>query len=164
MDGVDLEGLIACRRIVADVAQAEYRHLVIADMGHRHRLAVRDPGSAAGHVCIVAPDPWVDTRLAALSRFQSARHRGPEKSFRPTAYQRHRFVTMLEILDRVATDDGPSASTRGVAEAVLFPRSRLGRSIEWKTSTERRQTQRLMAEARHLTETGYRDLLKHPPQ
>ncbi len=34
------------------------------------------------------------------------------------------------------------------------------RAIEWKTSSHRRQAQRLVAEARRMMATGYRDLLK----
>lgn len=75
----------------------------------------------------------------------------------PTAAQRRRLALMLAALDFA---DGSTPSLRRIAEAVLYPRHDLGRAIEWKSSSQRRQAQRLVNGARHLVETGYLDLLK----
>ena len=54
----------------------------------------------------------------------------------------------------------PIGVPRLVREKTSYPRSDLGRAIEWKSSSERRHTQRLVSEAHHLMRQGYRALLQ----
>lgn len=69
-------------------------------------------------------------------------------------------MLLLRILDRLAGPETCLPTLRTIAMDVVYPHSQFGRVIEWKSSSERRQTQRLVSEARFLMKAGYRDLLK----
>ncbi|MDP3550666.1 MAG: DUF2285 domain-containing protein [Novosphingobium sp.] len=75
----------------------------------------------------------------------------------PSSYQRYRLDLLLRILDITAV---PGTSARDVAMQAIYPGQNLGRAAEWKGSSERRHTFRLIREARVMTTTGYRALLK----
>ena len=50
-----------------------------------------------------------------------------------------------------------------IAFSQIFPKMRPLKGATWKGSSERRHTLRLMAEARRLASTGYRQILSHIP-
>lgn len=66
---------------------------------------------------------------------------------------------MLAILDHLVGATDKEVTIRSLAETFVFPGTGSGRSIEWKTSSSRRQTQRLVREAIAMTNGGYRKLL-----
>jgi hypothetical protein len=155
--------LLADHDVLADLTDHAGRHLVISGRSGRHRLLVKNPASRGGHVFVIVPDARRHARLAALASLHGGRddrftQRSPGAN-RPTAYQCHRLNLMLAILDHLGGGADRSITIRDLAETVLFPERRFGRSIEWKTSSWRRQTQRLVSEAIDMANGGYRKLL-----
>lgn len=138
--------------------------MVIAAPSGHHRLLVREQSAGATSGYFVAADAHLEMRLAAIARFHEPSGRSScvvgRQVLRPTAYQKHRLVLFLKILDRLADPEKPHPALRNIAADVVYPKSQFGRAIEWKSSSERRRTQRLVKEAKHLMRTGYRDLLK----
>ena len=137
------------------------RHLVLAGKHARHRLVVTPPAARDGY--IVRADRSMSVRLAALSAFhehpRSRQAIAARAALTPSPYLRHRLVLLLAILDRLDPPSGEPATVRQIARDLTFPGQDYDRAIEWKSSSDRRQTQRLVAEARRMTTTGYRDLL-----
>jgi hypothetical protein len=101
-------------------------------------------------------------RIACLAHFVGPRSGTRPAQLRPTAGQSRRLVLMLAILDRLDHSSDPSnAGIRALASELVYPRIALPpRAIDWKTSSYRRQTQRLVAAAKAMRATGYRDLLR----
>lgn len=134
------------------VFQGQYR---------RYRILIKParPGGEAGF--ILRHDPWLKSRISAIRDFNKALE-GAEtlRPTRPTKYQRTRLELLLAILDSLFLPDGRRRTLRQLAQTVIYPRSELGRAIEWKSSSERRHTQRLVSEAHHLMRDGYRALLQ----
>lgn len=148
------------RAIVSDFSDGHDRHLVLADRNGLHRVTVVSPDHANGHHVAIVPDDCLAIRLAALEQFVGNGSPAAIGCLQPTAAQRHRLTLMLQVLDRLNATELPKPTLRDIAEAVLYPRHDLGRAIEWKCSSERRQTQRLVNSARYLMQGGYRQLLK----
>src|SRR3546814_424331 len=69
---------------------------------------------------------------------------------------------MLAILDLLQEPGGAGVTSHDVARLIIYPRLSVGRGAEWKSSSERRRTQRLIEEARGLMQGGYRALLAGP--
>lgn len=67
---------------------------------------------------------------------------------------------LLDILDAAGTRDGAALTTYEIARRHVYARLQVGRGSEWKSSSQRRRTQRLIDEARALMEGGYRRLLR----
>ena len=74
----------------------------------------------------------------------------------PTSYQSQRLDLLLSILDLRGERD---ATSHEVARRLIYPRLDVGRGAAWKSSPERRRTQRLIREAEALAAGGYRALL-----
>lgn len=64
---------------------------------------------------------------------------------------------MLAIHDALDAGVGP----RHIAFGLVFRRHRPLTGATWKGSSERRHTLRLIADARRLAASGYRDVLRH---
>ena len=79
---------------------------------------------------------------------------------RPTAFQARRLHLLLDILDALLVPDKARPSTHEIADRLIYPRLAIGRGAEWKASSERRRTQRLIDEALALMNGGYRALLQ----
>jgi hypothetical protein len=137
---------------------------VLGDWRRRHRILIKPPGSSLrGYV--VSPDPWVRMRLDAIKSFDERTRPGrratPNDSLKPSGYQKCRLTLLLKIIDALnQPGDGRFVTLREIAKKVIYPNMDPGRAIEWKASSHRRQTQRLIAEARVLVDGGYRFLLK----
>ena len=85
------------------------------------------------------------------------------KALLPTPFQRHRLCLLLAILDAVldsAQGRGQPVTTRQIAASLVYPRASLPTGAAWKSSSERRQTQRLVDEALAMMRGGYRTLLR----
>jgi hypothetical protein len=149
--------------VLHDRTTDEGRHLVLSDGKRRYRLLVKPTGSThSGY--LVHRDRWVRTRLAAIQAFdRSFPNFSNAKSndrLLPSPNQKRRLALLLNILDTMHRSDRRVATTRKVAQTVVYQNTDLGRAIEWKSSSSRRQTQRLINEAQFLVEGGYRWLLK----
>ena len=79
---------------------------------------------------------------------------------RPTAFQALRLHLLLDIIDALLAPGQARPSTHEVARRLVYPRLAIGRGAEWKASSERRRTQRLIDEALALMSGGYRALLQ----
>jgi len=149
--------------VVCDRTGPSGRHIILECNGIRHRILLR-AGSEREVLSYVLPaDGPIALRCAAVSAFHHHTDQLAEgahgRPFQPTHYQRHRLRIMLAALDARHEGNVSRASLRQVAAAVLGGNSASIRAIEWKTSSQRRQIQRLLGEGLHMAERGYRDLL-----
>lgn len=153
-------GLVAVDRRLADG-----RHFVFADERGWHRLWLRTDRPDLPLVSLILRDSLADLRREAAARLDRWLVGAPDAAptgFLPTAYQARRLGTMLAILDLLQGADGPGVTSHDVARRIIYPRLSVGRGAEWKSSSERRRTQRLIEDARALMLGGYRTLLAGP--
>jgi hypothetical protein len=146
------------------------RHLVLADADGPHRIWLRAPAAHGPLACLVPWDDALGQRLNAARRLERRlANEGaatPGGARRPTAFQRRRLGLLLDIVD--ALDPQPrhqsqpprQPTTYEIAFRFVYPRMTIGRGAEWKSSSERRRTQRLIKEAYALVESGYLRLLR----
>lgn len=149
--------------LLQDRITSEGRHLVLDYRERRHRLLIMALRSAGSNY-MVPCDLWLRTRLAAIEAFDASyRGHGRPKSnnaLLPSAYQKHRLTLLVNILDAIHRSDNDVTTVREIAQRAVYLHMDLGRAIEWKSSSHRRQTQRLINEARYFVDGGYRLLLK----
>lgn len=109
----------------------------------------------------VRADAHLRNRLACIDAFATGTSIASRRVPRPTPYQIARLALFLSILDRLNDgSNGPAANIRSLASDLVFPGAPLpARAIEWKTSSYRRHTQRLVAAARVMCRSGYLHLL-----
>lgn len=134
--------------------------MVLTDPGGLHRVTIIMPEHPHGHHVAIIPDECWATRVSALEGLFGKSCPATISCLSPTVAQRRRLMLMLKVLDQRLSTGQPRLALRHIAAVTLFPGRDLGRAIEWKSSTERRQTQRLVSTAMHLVQGGYRDLLK----
>ncbi|WP_454597770.1 DUF2285 domain-containing protein [Qipengyuania sp. SM2507] len=158
-----LEATLGRRKIIAEAQTERGRHLVIAGPRARHRVLVAKCVVPSPGGYLVAADGPLDLRLAALSAFLAhpscPRAVVARAALKPSVYQAYRLQLLLAILDRLDHPSGAQPTMRQIASDLIYPGTSGGRAIDWKTSSRRRQTQRLVAEARHMRDEGYRALL-----
>lgn len=130
-------------------------------MMHRICLLADDPGLPLA--CVVPRDRLAALRYRASACFDGLNVDGKDTSAtcvpRPTEFQRHRLQLLLDILDLAVTPGVKSLTTHELALRRIYPGMTVGRGAEWKSSSHRRRTQRLIAEARAMMNGGYRMLL-----
>jgi len=144
--------------ITADHRDESGRHLVIDTPGFRHRLWLRAPDPDVPLVILLAPSSDAIGAAAA----DAARRlladlplpAGPLATH-PTRFQRRRLILLLSILDA----DLAGSSNREIGTRLIYPWLAGMSADTWKGSSERRRTQRLIAEARNTMRGGYRGLL-----
>lgn len=145
--------------LVESTTAAE-RNLVYALGTARLRLCVRlSPGRPVPALAIPC-DANCALRLAAAACLQRAMRdsRSPlDATAKPTRNQRIRFVRFLVIHDALEA----GVSQRDLAFSLVMPNHRPLGGAAWKGSSERRQALRLIANARRLVASGYRNLLLH---
>jgi hypothetical protein len=153
---------IAGRRVVAEQRDGICRYVVLDGRRGRHRLKIVGTGNRnAGTEFRTRADPFVATRIAALSALVLGTV-WPSRIL-PSSYRRHQLVRLLAVLDLVIETGQETSVLRRIAAGFCAGRAARARSIEWKSSSERRQAQRLLAEARRMEAVGYRRLLTGPP-
>ena len=138
-------------------------HSILQIGSARFRLWVQRNSQSDAAIFVLPDDGFVLLRTEAMRDFLVAlwgrKRRAANPLLAPTAYQRQRLARLLTILDaRLA-----GASTHEIAFSQIFPKMRPLKGATWKGSSERRHTLRLMAEARRLASTGYRQVLSHIP-
>lgn len=137
-------------------------HLVLASRGARHRLLMTASARLEVDTYLIPRDQSFPIRLAALDAFHccvsGSAVRTARRQLLPTAYQSHRLHLLLAILD--ALGRAPEGVTlRDIAGTLVYRGLSEQRAIDWKSSSQRRQTQRLVAEARRMSH-GYRNLFR----
>ena len=147
--------------IANEATNHEGRHIIFEGKCRRYRILIKPARLGLEGGYIIQYDPWLEARISAIWDFNKALE-GAEilRPTRPTSYQRRRLELLLAILDSKFLPDGRRRTLRQMAQTIIYPRSELGRAIEWKSSSERRHTQRLISEAHHLMRQGYRALLQ----
>ena len=139
------------------------RYLAISAPTATHRLILPRGDPQGLLCCTVEPDAFASLRLAATARLLE--HLGLTIGsnitdvLRPTPFQQRRLTLLLAILDRLDADNGPPATIRSIAVELVYRHMGGQSAALWKGSSQRRQTQRLLAEARVLMDRGYRALL-----
>jgi Uncharacterized conserved protein (DUF2285) len=150
--------------VLSEISDNDGRHLVLQNLAARHRLLLARPQKFKVDGYLVQSDQWLDVRLDAISQFhrrsETVGTRQQKLRFAPSRYQRHRLSLLLRILDFVGDQEQGSTRLREIAEKLIYPHSELGPAAYWKSSSERRQTQRLRAEALYIRDAGYLALLK----
>jgi hypothetical protein len=145
--------------IVAEHEAPDGRHMVVANPDGVHRLWVREPQLGAPLAVIIPADRNFAQRIAAATRFErQLRDVGcgqPQSGYRPTTFQRNRLFLLLNLLDA----EKAGASRREMAATLLYRNSAPMGRAEWKGSSQRRRTHRMIDEAKHMMARGYRDLL-----
>lgn len=149
--------------VIIEYENGAGQHVVVADGQSRHRVwfATNFPYTVSGYV--VPDDTKLAVRVAALTEFHRSKEGAPpterHRLLNPSRYKRYRMAMLLAILDLIEADSHMQVTLREIAQALIYPGIKIGRAIDWKTSPHRRQTQRLVAEAHRMADTGYRDLL-----
>lgn len=159
-----VDQILAGRAALLDRTGDGLRHLVFATPHGPLRLCIDNSPPDAGLNCVIHTDSLIAVRVAALQWFHnsmrdSPSHPGPNYLF-PTTFQRNRLNLMLRILDYLAGNAGNPNPIREISQLIVYPRTRFASAAEWKTSSERRRTQRLVHEAKSLVNGGYIALLK----
>lgn len=137
--------------------------MVLGDVDGPHHLWLRDtlPGQPLAYV--IVRDGAIDERRRAAWRLDRRFAGVPPArlfgAYRPTLFQRRRLNLLLDILDRLQAAP-VQATSHEIAQTLIYPGMTIGRGMEWKSSTERRRTQRLIGEAVALMRGGYRALLR----
>ena len=144
------------------------RHLVLGDVDGLHRLWMRAPLDGGSLAYVLPRDDAIDLRYAAIQRLDRRLAGAPPMrlppGFVPTPFQRRRLSMLLDILDAVLDRERSGITTHEIARQHVYPALDIGRGNEWKSSAERRRTQRLIDEALGLMNGGYRALLRGEPQ
>ncbi|RIA46748.1 uncharacterized protein DUF2285 [Hephaestia caeni] len=150
--------------ILNDRTLTSGRHIVLGDIDGPHRLWIRDIVAGQPLAYVVVRDGALPLRLAALQRFDRRLAGAPPAKlppgFQPTPFQRRRLSMLLAILDASLDRAGSPSTTHDIARRYVYPGMTIGRGSEWKSSAERRRTQRLIDEAFALMRGGYRTLLR----
>jgi hypothetical protein len=134
------------------------RHLVIDTRERRHRIWLREPAPGVPLMVllpIAAPAARRTASDAALGLLAGHGAVAAQGGHCPTAFQRQRLVMLLRILDAAQA----GLSSREIGTSILYPWLSGIDAQSWKASSERRRVQRLVAEARCLMASGYRQLL-----
>lgn len=143
----------------AEFDAGDARHLVLDIVGVRHRLHVRTAALRAPLAILLPPlgDPLravaCETARRMFARLSTAE---PASAMRPSALQHQRLALLLRVLDGSLA----GAGNREIGLRIVYPWLAGTDAVAWKSSGERRRVQRLVAEARDLAASGYRDLLK----
>jgi hypothetical protein len=146
-------------RPVAEICDAHARDVVMDRAGVRHRLRLLTADRQAPLAILLPPlgDPLRCAACDAARRmFAGLALAEPAAALRPSALQRQRLALLLRVLDAW----GSGASNREIGTRLVYPWLAGTEATVWKSMGERRRVQRLLAEARHLADAGYRDLLR----
>ena len=146
--------------LLADKAQIDGRHVIVADAAGEHRLWLRDPAPGQPLAAIIPLDKDFITRIASLLRFHRrllGRAAGPlPRGWPLTPYRLARLDLMLRVLD--LRHDG--ATYRQIATELGREKDARLPATEWKMSASRSFVIRLVRDATTMMDGGYRKLLR----
>jgi hypothetical protein len=136
------------------------RHIVVDAIGARYRFWLPQ-GDLSAQFLILLPliGGAAEAAAADARRYLATGRAASNLAFQPSDFQRQRVVRLLAILD--AARGG--ASNREIGTGLVYPRLAGIAAQAWKASSERRHTQRLIAEAEEMVSSGYRSLLTDRP-
>lgn len=136
-------------------------HFLFGEGDVIHRVWLRGDAGGRPLASLIPCDDMIETRLLAMSDLDRwVRGRSlTVTAGRPTSYQAQRLDLLLSILDRRSERQ---VTSHEIARRLIYPRLDVGRGAAWKSSPERRRTQRLVREAEALAAGGYRALLRGP--
>jgi hypothetical protein len=142
-----------CSRIALDGG-----HYILGENRIMHRIWLRCDPAHGALAALIPCDGMAETRLQAVADLERWLRGISSASAvsRPTSYQAQRLDLLLSILDLRGELD---VTSHEVARRLIYPRLDVGRGSAWKSSPERRRTQRLIREAEALAAGGYRALL-----
>lgn len=146
-------------RPCAEFGDGQARNIVVDRDGVRHRLRLFSPEPDARLAILLPPlgDPLRAAACDAARRMIAGLALAePAAALRPSALQRQRLALLLRVLDAWVG----GASNRQIGVGIVYPWLAGTDATGWKSMGERRRVQRLLAEARHLVDAGFRDLLK----
>uniref|UniRef100_UPI00313CC646 DNA -binding domain-containing protein n=1 Tax=Sphingomonas sp. OTU376 TaxID=3043863 RepID=UPI00313CC646 len=136
--------------------------MILRDVDGLHRLWMRAAEDIGPLAYVLIRDDHVDLRHAAVRRLDRRLAGAPPArlppGFRPTTFQRQRLSLLLDLLDAVLAPAAAYTSYE-LARKIVYSGLSVGRGAEWKSSSQRRRTQRLVEEAMTLMNGGYRTLL-----
>lgn len=157
--GFDGASVLPDTVFAADIEAHGHRH-VVADCGAvRHRFLISSSDPFARLVILLAP--LGDTLHAAACDAARRAIGGLRMSetasvLRPSPLQQQRLALLLRVLDAAHA----GASNREIGARIVYPWLVGTDAAAWKSMSERRRVQRLIAEAHALADGGYRRLLK----
>jgi hypothetical protein len=133
-------------------------YYILGDGSITHRVWLRCDPAGGSHAALIPCDAMIETRLQAVSDFERWLRgiSSASPAARPTSYQSQRLDLLLSILDLCGS---AHVTSHEIARRIIYPRIDVGRGAAWKSSPERRRTQRLVREAEALAAGGYRALL-----
>ncbi len=133
-------------------------HYILGDGRIMHRIWLRCDPAGSSVAALIPCDAMTETRLLAVADLERWLRGSASASAvpGPTSYQSQRLDLLLSILDLRGERD---VTSHEVARRLIYPRLNVGRGAAWKSSAERRRTQRLIREAEALAAGGYRALL-----
>jgi hypothetical protein len=161
-DCVRLEDLLAWQDKLADITVDCGRYFALGNATHVHRVLIRDDSALGPLAAVAAMDRYLPLRLHAAQQLRaslSGDGEGKQPHGTPTSYQAERLSRMLRILDALDYIGPDTVASREVSESIVYPSSRFTSAVEWKISSERRHTLRLIKEAIAMQEGGYVRLL-----
>jgi hypothetical protein len=148
---------------IADMTGENARHLILARAAFRHRVKIKACPVLDRPAFLIDADRKAPTRVAALRALLASGDRPVRCTapsvLAPTSYQRYRLTLLLRILDYLEQAPSGATSLRTLASEIVYARELAVRSIEWTSSSHRRQTQRLVKVAKDMAAAGYRRLL-----
>lgn len=150
--------------ILADHGFSDGRHILISDDERPYQIFL--PGKICDETFYqVIRDDQIGLRLTEIVRLERklAGLAPMPCALRPTEFQNYRLNLLLDILDARYGGGRAMLATYDVAQAVIYPGMMIGRGAEWKASSQRRRTQRLIEEAEGLMNGGYKRLLQGAP-
>lgn len=159
--GVAGIALPASARPLISHADREAKHLVIDAGGTRHRLWITAEATDDPLIILLSPsrDPLRIGAADAARALLAGDVATLAGALSPSAFQRHRLTLLVAVLDTALA----GASARRIGHEIVYPRLAGQSATAWKGSSERRQVQRLIAEAKAMTTGGYRALLAGDP-
>jgi len=161
--GDAVKAALALCDVIVKRASNSGDHLVLASRGARHRLLMTASARPEVDTYLIPRDQSFPIRLAALDAFHCCVDGSAAPSVRnqlqPTAYQSHRFHLLLAILDALSRAP-EGVMLKDIAGTIVYRGLSAQRAIDWKSSSQRRQTQRLVVEARRMASHGYLGLLR----
>lgn len=163
-DGLDIA---AWPHPIQDHALSDGRYIILADIDGPHRIWLSTGQTDMPLAFSIPRDAMGDLRCSISERLDRRLRGAPVSSKKPvhcpTPYQRHRLQLMLAILDLAGPLRDKGVTTYAIAQRLIYPNIRFASSAEWKSSSHRRQIQRLINEAYTLMHGGYREILQGFP-
>jgi hypothetical protein len=141
--------------VLATFRSGAAEHLVLSFRDTRLRVCVTAAPNRSQPAFVIptvaAAPAWLDA-AKQFCAFQAGDLTAFARSpFKPTLYQRARLSRLLAIADASAI----GANARDVAFDIVFPNSTPLDGNDWRSSSEQRQTRRLIAEAARMIDGGF---------